>query len=818
MAHFVEVLLPIPLERNFTYAVTPGQAASLVQGMRVAVPFGKSKLYTGLVLSLHREPPVAYRAKEVYQVLDEAPLVTELQLNHWKWMASYYMCTLGEVFRTAVPGVFLLESETRVLRDPDFEEATADLSEVESIILEALENQPELKVAQIGELIDRKSTLPILTRMLRRKAIRLRETLGEDYRPKMARFLRIHPQYQDEKALEQLLEALSRAPKQTRVLLHLFQLQQGRQKPVRSRELEQRAGTTRSVIRALLDKGVLQEYDLRQDRTAFEGDAQKQALASLNPEQKEALEGIRSFFGSGKTVLLHGVTASGKTEVYSHLIRDCTDRGKQVLYLVPEIALTAQLIQRLQSLFGSRVAAFHSRQNLNERGEIWHYVQAGGQKASVILGARSALFLPFEDLGLIIVDEEHENSYKQFDPAPRYHGRDAAIMLGALSGANVLLGSATPSIETYFNAQRGKYGLVGMQHRYGGVLLPEIELVNLADAYRKKKMKGHFSSRLREALAEQIQEGRQVILFQNRRGFSPIVECMSCGNVPGCPNCDVSLTYHQKHQQLRCHYCGYHRPLEIQCQACGNATLDTKGFGTEQVEEELGELFPDLKTARMDLDTTRGKHSHARIIEQFEAREVDILVGTQMVTKGLDFGNVGLVGIMNADTLLNFPHFRAHERCFQLLTQVAGRAGRKDFRGLVLVQSFNPYHQILKQVSTGDYTGMYKEQLYEREQFRYPPVVRLIKITLRHREWNRVEEGAAWFARSMRLVFGKDVLGPEFPPVARIRNQYHKQILLKIPVGQSLPQTKNSIKRIEQSFNAISQYRSIRLIYNVDYI
>lgn len=818
MTHFVEVLLPIPLERNFTYSVTPQQAALLGPGMRVAVPFGKSKLYTGLVLSLHNKPPAAYQAKEVFQILDEAPLVTELQVKHWKWMASYYMCTLGEVFRAAVPGVFLLESETRVLREPGFEQMAADLTDVESIILEALQNQPELKVGQIGELIDRKGVLPILARMLQKKAIRLREALEEDYHPKMARFLRIHPQYQDENALEELLADLSRAPKQTQVLLHLFQLQQGRQKPVRGPELEQRAGTSRSVIRALLDKGILQEYDLRQDRVAYEGDAHKQAHASLNQEQNEALEGIRTFFGLGKTVLLHGVTASGKTEVYSHLIEECTRGGKQVLYLVPEIALTAQLLQRLRSQFGTRVAAFHSRQNQHERGEIWHYVQAGGEKASVILGARSALFLPFRDLGLIIVDEEHENSYKQFDPAPRYHGRDGAIMLGALSGANVLLGSATPSIETYFNAQKGKYGVVHLQYRYGGVLLPEIELVNLADAYRKKNMKGHFSSRLREALADQIKEGRQVILFQNRRGFSPIVECMSCGHVPGCPNCDVSLTYHQKRQQLRCHYCGYHRHLETQCQACGNATLDTKGFGTEQVEEELGGLFPDLKTARMDLDTTRGKHSHARIIEQFENREVDVLVGTQMVTKGLDFSNVGLVGIMNADTLLNFPHFRAHERCFQLLTQVAGRAGRKDFRGLVLVQSFNPYHQILKQVSTGDYSGMYQEQLYEREQFRYPPLVRLIMITLRHREWNRVEEGSAWFARSMRLVFGNEVLGPEFPPVARIRNQYHKQILLKIPGGQSLPQTKNSIKRIEQSFNAISQYRSIRLIYNVDYI
>ena len=676
MAHFVEVLLPIPLERNFTYAVTREQAASLRPGMRVAIPFGKSKLYTGLVLSIHNEPPVAYKAKEVYQVLEEAPLVTELQVKHWKWMAPYYMCTLGEVFRTAVPGVFLLESETRVLRDPGFDTAITDLTEIESIILEALDNQAELKVSQIGELIDRKTVLPILSRMLTKKAIRLREALEEDYHPKMARFLRIHPKYEDERALEELLGDLSRAPKQTSVLLQLFQLQLGRSKPVRGPELEKRAGTSRSVIRALLDKEILQEYSLRQDRIAYEGEEGIQALARLNSEQKEALDGIRSFFESGKTVLLHGVTASGKTEVYSHLIQDCTRAGKQVLYLVPEIALTAQLIHRLQSLFGPRVAAFHSRQNQHERGEIWHYVRAGGEKASVILGARSALFLPFGDLGLIIVDEEHENSYKQFDPAPRYHGRDAAIMLGALSGANVLLGSATPSIETFFNAQKGKYGFVQMQHRYGGVLLPEIELVNLADAYRRKKMKGHFSNRLQEALADQIAEGRQVILFQNRRGFSPIVECMSCGHVPGCPNCDVSLTYHQGRKQLRCHYCGYHRPLETQCQACGNQTLDTRGFGTEQVEEELGELFPDLKTARMDLDTTRGKHSHARIIEQFEAREVDVLVGTQMVTKGLDFGNVGLVGIMNADTLLNFPHFSAHERCFQLLTQVAGKIGR----------------------------------------------------------------------------------------------------------------------------------------------
>jgi primosomal protein N' (replication factor Y) len=818
MEYFIEVLLPIPLERNFTYSVTREQFNRLQPGMRVAIPFGKAKLYPGLVVSLHHTPPVAYEAREVYQVLDESPLVSELQLGLWKWMALYYMCTLGEVFRTAVPGAFLLESETRVARNPDAPEDGVSLTAEEALVMEALQHQGDLKVSQISELTDRKNVLPLLHRMLRKGAIDLHEALREDYQPKKARFLRLHAAYQDNAALEGLLESLARAPKQTQVILQLFQLQQGRGRPVRSREMEERAGTTRSVIRAMIDKGILQEYELQQDRIAYGGPEETGEPAVLNEEQAAALASAREAFGEGKPVLLHGVTSSGKTEVYHHLIRECLDQGKQVLYLVPEIALTAQLTHRLQALFGARVAVFHSRQSQQERAELWQHVQRGGEKAAVILGARSALFLPFASLGLVIVDEEHENSYKQFDPAPRYHARDAAIVLASRAGARVLLGSATPSVETFFNAQRGKYGYARMQRRFGGVLLPEIELVDLSQAYRKKQMKGHFSQRLREGIDLALQEGRQVILFQNRRGYAPVVECLSCGHSPGCPHCDVTLTYHQALQQLRCHYCGYHRPLETQCQACGNATLDTKGFGTEQVEEELKELFPQASSARMDLDTTRGKHAFERIIEQFEAREVDILVGTQMVTKGLDFGNVGLVGIMNADSLLNFPHFRAHERCFQLLTQVAGRAGRTAPRGKVLIQTYNPHHQILKQVSTGDYRGMFDEQLYEREQFRYPPAVRLIKITLRHREWGRVEEGASWFAKSLRMLFDREVLGPEFPPVARVRNQYHKQILLKIPPGQSLPKTKNSIKRIEQSFNAISRFRSIRMIYNVDYI
>ncbi|MGB5404088.1 MAG: primosomal protein N', partial [Robiginitalea sp.] len=651
MDHFIEVLLPLPLERNFTYAISPAEVSRLRIGMRVAVPFGKSKLYTALVVGLNTDPPTAYEAKRVYEILDEKPLVSKLQLKFWKWMASYYMCTPGEVFRTAVPGILLLESETRVSGEPQWERGSADLDPSESLVLQALQHQSTLRVSEISSLVERKNALPLVSRMLKRGMIRVEETLSGGYRPKEVRFLRLHPAYRGEEALEELLKSLSRAPKQTEVLLHLFQLQQGVNKPIKSTDLEKQTGTSRSVIKTLIDKEVLEQYTLIQDRIGNQEGRPDQGLAVLNPEQNNALTEIQAFFKTPKPVLLYGVTASGKTEIYSHLIAETLRAGKQVLYLVPEIALTTQLTHRMEELFGSRVAAFHSRQSQPERAEIWYHLQEGGEKASVVLGARSALFLPFEHLGLILIDEEHENSYKQFDPAPRYHARDAAILLASYWDARVLLGSATPSVESYHNAKTGKYGLVEIRGRYGGVLLPEMELINLADAYRKKQMAGHFSHRLRDAITETLEQKRQVILFQNRRGFSPIVECLSCGHVPGCPNCDVSLTYHQQRGQLRCHYCGFHRHLESECQACGMATLDTKGLGTEQVTTELAEMFPETKTSRMDLDTTRGKHAFSRIIEAFEAREVQMLVGTQMVTKGLDFGNVGLVGIMNADTL-----------------------------------------------------------------------------------------------------------------------------------------------------------------------
>ena len=818
MQHFINVILPIPLEKLFTYSVSKTEFEYLQIGMRVAVPFGKSKIYTALVYEIHSTPPDVYEAKEIHKILDEHPIVNQLQLQHWRWIADYYMCTIGEVFRSALPSAFLLESETLILRNERGVVAEKDLKDDEFLVFEALQHQSMLKVHEVSAIVDRKNVLPILNRLLAKNVILLKDEIYEQYKPKLVRYVKLGVAYKSEEKLEALLESLTRAPKQSQLVLSLFQLQATEKKPIKSTTLESVSGSSKAVIKALVDKGILEEYRIQIDRVNYEGTSENFDLKALNKYQNKALDNIQQNFENKKVTLLHGVTSSGKTEVYVKLIEECINKGKQALYLLPEIALTTQLISRLQDYFGEKVSVYHSKYSVHERVEVWNNVLTRKPKAQIVIGARSAMFLPYSKLGLIIVDEEHEGSFKQFDPAPRYHARDAAIVLSNLHQSYILLGSATPSIESYHNSKTGKYGYASIERRFGDVLMPEIELVDLKEQTRKRRMKGHFSERLLDEITETLENGEQVILFQNRRGFAPIVECTTCGHSPQCPNCDVSLTYHQLKKQLRCHYCGHHIALPESCEACGSQTLDTKGFGTEQVEQELKTLYPKANVGRMDLDTTRGKYGYEKIITAFEQQELDVLVGTQMLTKGLDFRNVNLVGIMNADSLLNFPDYRAHERSFQLLTQVAGRAGRTKKRGKVIIQSYNPYHQILKQVSANDYEGMFKEQLYEREQFLYPPVNRIIKITFKHKNYNSLNEAADWFAKSLRNVFRNGVLGPEYPPVARIRNQYLKHVIIKIPMGQSLGKTKNSIKRIENSFNAISQFRSVRVIYNVDHI
>jgi len=783
--------------------------------MRVAVPFGKSKVYTGIVYKVHSNDPPAYETKSIDQILDEDPIITETQLKHWEWMATYYMCTLGEVVRAALPSAFLLESETIIKLNNDIAVDEAKFSDDEFLILEALRNQTTLHINDVRSILDRKNVVSVTQALFEKGIVTIEEEVYEQYTPKMKRYVKLAAPYTSEENLKELLDSMSRAPKQKEVLMTLFMLSSQERKPIESIQLQKKSNTTASVLKSLLDKNILEEFYEQRDRVQYSGE-DTNPIKSLSEAQEIAFSELKKEFAEKNIALLHGITSSGKTEIYVKLIAEILAQEKQVLYMLPEIALTTQLITRLQNYFGEQVSVYHSKYSVNERVEVWNNVLENKPKAQIVIGARSSLFLPFQKLGLIVVDEEHEPSFKQYNPAPRYHGRDAAIVLANLHTAKTLLGSATPSLETYFNAQRTKYGLVSLKERFGKVLLPEIELVDIKEKHKKRLMKGHFSDRLLEAIQEALDNKEQVILFQNRRGFSPFVECTTCGTAPQCPNCDVSLTYHKHKGQLRCHYCGYNMQMMAACFACGSQTLDTKGFGTEQIETELKSLFPKHAIARMDQDTTRGKHAYAKIIEKLENREVDILVGTQMVAKGLDFRNVSLVGVMNADTLLNFPDFRGHERCFQLLQQVSGRAGRTKKRGMVLIQTFNPLHQILQQVSMNAYGEMYKEQVEDRHQFKYPPFYRTIKITFRHRNYDVMQKASVWFARALQVQFKENVLGPEPPPVGRVRNQFITNIMVKIPKQQSLGKTKMVIGKIQQSFNAIKDFSSVRLIIDVD--
>jgi primosomal protein N' (replication factor Y) (superfamily II helicase) len=812
MPYYIQVILPISVPKTFTYAVNAAEYDFLQPGMRVAVPFGRNKVYTALVLELHQIPPQLYEAKEIHQILDDAPLVTQTQLKHWHWIAAYYMCTLGEVYKSAIPSGYILESETIITLKPGFTYGM-ELSDEEYLVYEALQKQSALKVGEVSAVLNKKTVLPILGRLLAKSAIILQEEVAEKYKPKKVRYIRLQEEFLKEEQLSELLQLLARAEKQREAVLLYFQLYAKDKKPVSVKKLTD-AGTTGAVIKSLIDKDIFEEYYLEEDRVRFH--KKDDADFSLSEKQNEAFIAIKESFEKYPVTLFHGITSSGKTEIYIRLIEQFIAAGRQVLYLLPEIALTAQLVTRLTAYFGNQVAVFHSKYTNNERIETWQQVLQGSEKAKVVIGARSALFLPFQDLGLIVIDEEHEQTFKQQDPAPRYHARDAAVVLAGYHGAKVLLGSATPSIESYTNVNAGKYGYVALKERYGKVLPPEIVLVDLKDKYKRKQMTGHFSDTLTEAIAEMLENGRQVILFQNRRGFSPWVECMTCGHVPQCPQCDVSLTFYKYKNQLRCHYCAYHIANPTNCHHCHSTDISTKGFGTEQIEQELKALFPAKNSWRMDQDTTRGKYGYEKIIDAFKNREIDILIGTQMLAKGLHFDNVGLVGILNADNMLYQPDFRAFERAYQLMVQVAGRAGRKDIRGTVMIQTYNPLHNIIRQVTDNDYEGMYREQLYERHNFKYPPYYRIVRIILKHKDYEKLKDASAWLYNVLSQNLNVPVLGPEEPAISRIRNEYIRAIMIKIPLGQALGKTKQSIQKMLDSLDAIPQYRAVKITVNVD--
>jgi primosomal protein N' (replication factor Y) len=816
MLFFADVILPLSLAKTFTYSISEAEYHYIKKGMRVAVPFGKSKIYTALVVSTHKNQPTLYDAKEIHQILDQHPIVTEIQIAHWQWIASYYMCAIGDVYRGAMPSALLLESETVISQKTAVFVDESELSDEEFLIFQALQQQPSLKVQDIMAILNKKNIFPVIQKLIDKNILVLQEEMLENYKPKLVRYIRLHSKYKSGQGLGELLESLKSANKQKEIVLSYFQINASDKKPLTVKKLIDTANSTSAIVKALIEKEIFEDYYIQEDRVNFTGKTKEEEL-QLSEAQQNAFDGIKERFTHKEVCLLHGVTSSGKTEIYIKLIEEYLLTGKQVLYLLPEIALTTQLVGRLRAYFGNKVAVFHSKYTNNERVEVWNQVLQNSEKAQIVIGARSALFLPFADLGFVIVDEEHEQTFKQIDPAPRYHARDAAVVLANFYKAKVLLGSATPSIETYFNATTEKYGLVEIMERYGNVMMPEIELIDLKDKYFRKKMNGHFSDTLIEEITKAFTLGEQVILFQNRRGYSPLVECMTCGHVPHCQQCDVSLTYHKHKNQLRCHYCGYSIAKPTHCHQCSSVELTTKGFGTEQIQQELISLFPDNKIGRMDQDTTRGKFGFEKIIDSFKNREVDILVGTQMLAKGLDFDNVSLVGIMNADNMLFHPDFRAFERSFQMMTQVSGRSGRSEKQGKVIIQTYNPDHNTIQQVTHNNYAGMYKEQLYDREIYKYPPYFKIIKITLKHRDFDKLKEGSMWLYQVISQNLNIPVLGPEEPAINRIRNEYIRTIIIKIPTSTSIGSTKKIIQKMLNSFDSVAQYRAIKVAVNVDF-
>ncbi|MDB5116058.1 MAG: priA [Mucilaginibacter sp.] len=801
---FVEVILPLAISKNYTYRVPFELNDAVAIGKRVVVQFGKSKLYTAIINAISEHPPEKYEAKYILEILDDRPVVTERQLQFWKWLAEYYMCNDGEVMNAALPSALKLASETKIVLNKGFEYDKSGLHDKEFLIVEALDIQPELTVSDIAKLLGQKTVMPILKLLFEKNIINISEEVSDRYKPRKRIFLTLNPVYQGQENLKELFGILEkRAPKQADAVLAYIKMAR-HQKTISKNELIEESGAGAASINSLIEKEILIAEEKNVSRLYYE-DEELFDTFELSTQQEEVLADIKQQFEQKDVLLLHGVTSSGKTQIYIRLIEEMIAQGRQVLYLLPEIALTTHIIERLRQYFGANIGVYHSRFNDNERVEVWQKVLNNEYK--VVLGARSSVFLPFADLGLIIVDEEHETSYKQFDPAPRYNARDAAIFLANMHAGKVLLGSATPSFESYFNARTHKYGFAELTERYGGVELPIIEVVSIAEETKKKTIQSHFTSVLMLDIQQALSNKEQVILFQNRRGYAPVLLCKICAYTPKCINCDVSLTYHKHTGKLHCHYCGYKEDTPSICPACGSTHLEYKGFGTEKIEDELSLILPEARITRMDLDTTRSRNSLQNILNDLEEKKIDILVGTQMVAKGLDFAGVTVIGIINADSLLKFPDYRANERSYQMLAQVSGRAGRRGKQGKVVIQTYDPAHRVIKQVIENDYKDLYFTEMEERKSFKYPPFYRIINLDIKHKDPEIVNNQAIYLAKELRQHFGEErVIGPQPPLVSRIRNYYIQSIMLKFEKdGVSINKAKASIRDV------ITQFQTTKL-------
>jgi len=821
---FADIILPIPVPGFFTYRIPYELNNSIVIGGRVVVQFGRNKIYSGLVFNVHENIPQGYETKYILGLIDERPIVNEKQFAFWQWLAEYYMCSMGDIMNAALPAAFKLASETKIAINPDFTGEVSILNEKELTIVNALSSSIFLTIQDISKLIGQQKVIHIIRNLIEKEIIVLEEEIADVYKPKIEIEISLQEPYKSsEKELSNLLDSLNSKKstyKQMLLLMGFLKLVNGDcNKSVNRSQLLSLPECSISSLNSLAKKEIISSKELTISRLKNSVSNKIASEIEYTEPQKETISKIENAFENKDIVLLDGVTGSGKTEIYIHFIEKVLKQGKQILYLLPEIALTTQIINRLQEYFGSEIGVYHSRFNEFERVEIWNAVLDYNnneintlKKYPIILGARSAVFMPFSNLGLIIVDEEHDASYKQYDPAPRYNARNAALYLANLHSAKTLLGSATPSIESYWHATKGKYEIVHIKERYSGILMPEITLVDLREQIKRKQMKSIFSSVLLKKIKESLENNEQVILFQNRRGFSPRIECNECNYTPKCTRCDVTLTYHKKIDSLKCHYCGYTTPPPKQCPVCESTSLETKGLGTEKVEEELAIFFPDITIKRMDYDSTRSKNSYQQIIKDFEDRKIQVLVGTQMVTKGLDFENVALVGVLNADNLISFPDFRAFERAYQMLVQVSGRAGRKQKQGTVIIQSFMPNNEIFQLVTTNNYSEMFNSQIDERKKFRYPPFVRLIKLSLKHKNSHELNSAASVLANMLRQKFNKMILGPEYPVI----DYYIKDILIKLDINQNSANNKLQFKNIIKQFNSIPDYKNIRVIIDVD--
>lgn len=811
MTLYADVILPLPLQGLYTYIIPPELADTVYEGSRVIVQFGKKKFYTAIVFRSYESEEKQTPVKDIVSTLEDYPIVTPFQLKFWEWVSFYYMCSLGDVYRAALPSALKLESETHVFLNPDFE-AAEPLTPNEQKVFYLLSPEKASTIAEIEKRAGLTNAIPAIKSLTDKGAAHINENIRNAYSAKTLSAVSLTRSYTDDE-LNDILNGLGKAKKQQHLLTAFLHLNENNP-IVTKKQLLEDADASPAVLSELVKKKILEVYDIEISRFDY-GETNIESAYELNSHQQQAYGEIIKTFEEQDITLLYGVTSSGKTEIYIRLIRDAISKGKQVLYLLPEIALTTQITNRLKTVFGNKLAVYHSRFNDNERAETWNRLLKDGE-TQVILGARSAIFLPFTNLGLIIVDEEHEGSYKQQDPAPRYHARNAAIVLANMYSAKVLLGTATPSIETYYNALSGRYGLVRLTKRHEDIELPQIAVVNTKELRRKKQMKSVLSPPLIDKVKEALEKKEQIILFQNRRGFASLLECKNCSWTPRCSHCDVSLTYHKGQRMLVCHYCGSTYRVPDVCEECKTPTLEFLGYGTERIEEEVNTLFPEAAVARMDLDTTRGKKSYEHIISRFEDNRTNILIGTQMVSKGLDFGNVSVVGILNADNLLNYPDFRAYEKAFQLITQVSGRAGRKNKQGLVMLQTAHPSHPVINFVKHNDYESFYQAQTEERKLFRYPPFFRLVSIVVRGRDEKLTENAASQFAHALRQSFGGRILGPGKPPVSRIQSLYIRNILLKIENNASIQKVRETILFHQSAVFANTEFKSVLLHYDVD--